>query len=149
MTQNSIFLSISVELYGLIILISVLVILRFFLKYQKNKITDKSQNATENFKKKAERIFIQYDDLQIKSNSWQQEIVVGSGATSRNELKAINSNTIILNKKHQGHQFNEEFQVEMEPERLRMKLAIENELSFYYNPNNFDENFLDIEFLYN
>jgi len=149
MTQSSMFLSIYVELYGLIILISVLLILRFLLKYQKNKITDKSQNATENFKKKAERIFIQYDELQIKSNSRQQEVVVGSGTTSRNELKAINSNTIILNKKHQGNQFNEEFQVEMEPERLRMKLTIENELSFYYNPNNFDEKFLDLEFLYN
>ena len=37
----------------------------------------------------------------------------------------------------------------MDSEILRMKLALKNELWFYYNSKNFDDNFLDLDFLFN
>ena len=131
-----------------IILFSAVLILYLIVKYQKNKLINDTQNERNSFKKTAERIPILYSELEIKSNSWKQEIVVGSGTRSRNEYVDVNTNIIILNKTYRGHHFNEEYQVEMESEILRMKLAVQNELSFYFNPNNFKDNFLDFEFLY-
>lgn len=147
MIGTSIFLGISLKVVGYIIFIGAFLILHLVLKYYKNKIVSDIQKSQDAFKKTAERIPIFYNELEIKTNSWKQEITVGSGTQSRNEYLDVNFNIIILSKTHRGHHFNEQYEVHMEPEILRMKLAYQNELSFYFNPVNYDDNFLDLQFL--
>lgn len=136
-----------INIYVLVILFCFTLILRFIVKYQENKLINEGNEARANFRKIGERIPIMYDELEIKTNSWMQEVEVGSGTQSRNEYVKVNLNVIILEKIHRGHHFKEEFQIDMEPEILRMKLALQNELSFYYKSNDFNDNFLDLEFL--
>lgn len=89
-----------------------------------------------------------YDELEIKTRSWNQEIEVGSGTNSRNEYVDVNNNHIYFKKLHRGHSFEQEIIIDMDPQILRMKLALKNELYLYFNPNNLDDYFLDIEFLF-
>jgi hypothetical protein len=135
------------NIYVFAILFCFTLLLRFVAKYQENKLINEGNEARAKFREIGERIPIMYDELEIKTNSWMQEVEVGSGTQSRNEYVKVNLNVIILEKIHRGHHFKEEFQIDMEPEILRMKLALQNELSFYYKSNDFNDNFLDLEFL--
>ena len=99
-------------------------------------------------KKNGEKVVVMYDELEIKTRSWNQEIEVGSGTNSRNEYVDVNNNHIYLKKLHRGHSFEQEIIIDMDPQILRMKLALKNELYLYFNPNNLDDYFLDIEFLF-
>ena len=137
-----------INIYVLLILVCFTLILRFVAKYQENKLINEGNEARAKFRKIGERIPIMYDELEIKTNSWMQEVEVGSGTQSRNEYVEVNLNVIILEKIHRGHHFKEEYQIDMKPEILRMKLALQNELSFYYISNDFNDNFLDLEFLF-
>ena len=135
---------------GLIItiLISVILFLKLWLNYQTNKIVSESKSIRDNFKKNGEKVIVMYDELEIKTRSWNQEIEVGSGTNSRNEYVDVNNNHIYLKKLHRGHCFEQEIIIDMDPQILRMKLALKNELYLYYNPNDLEDYFLDIEFLF-
>lgn len=135
---------------GLIItiLISVILFLKLWLNYQTNKIVSESKSIRDNFKKNGEKVVVMYDELEIKTRSWNQEIEVGSGTNSRNEYVDVNNNYIYLKKLHRGHCFEQEIIIDMDPQILRMKLALKNELYLYYNPNDLEDYFLDIEFLF-
>lgn len=137
-----------INIYVLVILFCFTLLLRFIAKYRENKLINEGNEERAKFRKIGERIPIMYDELEIKTNSWMQEIEVGSGTQSRNEYVEVNLNVIILEKIHRGHHFKEEFQIDMKPEILRMKLALQNELSFYYKSNDFNDNFLDLDFLF-
>lgn len=128
--------------------ICIIVILNFWLKYQTNKIVSESNSIRDNLIKNGEKVVVMYDELEIKTRSWNQEIEVGSGTNSRNEYVDVNNNHIYLKKLHRGHCFEEEIIIDMDPQILRMKLALKNELYLYFNPNNLDDYFLDIEFLF-
>jgi hypothetical protein len=123
-------------------------ILHFWLKYQKNKLVSESKTQRENLKKIGEKVIVMYDELEIKTRSWKQEVVVGSGTNSRNEYVDVNNNHIYLKKLHRGHYFEQELVIDMSPEILRMKLALKTELNLYYNPKDLDDYFLDLEFLF-
>jgi glycerol-3-phosphate dehydrogenase len=123
--------------------------LHFYLKHQKEKLVFDSKSERDRLKKIAEKIIVKYDELEIKTRSWKQEIVVGSGTKSRNEYVDVNQNYIYLKKLHRGHYFEAEFIIEMNPDILRMKLAYRNELDLYFNPTNLSDFFLDLDFLFN
>ncbi|TDR18545.1 hypothetical protein [Flavobacterium cheniae] len=128
--------------------ICLIVILNFWIKFQSNKIDSKSKSVRDNLIKNGEKVVVMYDELEIKTRSWNQEIEVGSGTNSRNEYVDVNNNHIYLKKLHRGHCFEQEIIIDMDPQILRMKLALKNELYLYFNPNNSDDYFLDIEFLF-
>ncbi len=132
----------------LTIIISIILIFNFWLKYQNNKFISESKSIRDNLKKNGEKVVVMYDELEIKTRSWNQEIEVGSGTNSRNEYVDVNNNHIYLKKLHRGHSFEQEIIIDMDPQILRMKLALKNELYLYFNPNNLDDYFLDIEFLF-
>jgi hypothetical protein len=136
---------------GLIFTICLMIlstILHFWLRYQKNKLVSESKTQREHLKKIAEKVIVMYDELEIKTRSWKQEVVVGSGTNSRNEYVDVNNNHIYLRKLHRGHYFEQEIVIDMNPEILRMKLALKTELNLYYNPKDLDDYFLDLEFLF-
>ena len=142
LASNSIGLIIS------IFIISLILILNFWLKYQTNKIVSESNSIRDNLIKNGKKVVVMYDELEIKTRSWNQEIEVGSGTNSRNEYVDVNNNHIYLKKNHRGHCFEQEIIIDMDPQILRMKLALKNELYLYYNPNDLNDYFLDIEFLF-
>ncbi len=131
-----------------IFLMCLCVILHFWLKYEKNKILSESKSEREKLKKTGEKVIVMYDELEIKTRSWRQEVVVGSGTNSRNEYVDVNNNHIYLKKLHRGHYFEQELVIDMNPEILRMKLALKTELNLFYNPKDLNDYFLDIEFLF-
>ena len=149
MTSNLIHLiGVSLGFIISIFFICIIAILNFWLKYQTNRIVSESNSIRDNLIKNGEKVVVMYDELEIKTRSWNQEIEVGSGTNSRNEYVDVNNNHIYLKKLHRGHCFEQEIIIDMDPQILRMKLALKNELYLYFNPNNLDDYFLDIEFLF-
>ena len=149
MTSNLIILrSSDLGIIFSIFLIFLYVILHFWLKYEKNKMLSESKSEREKLKKFGEKVIVMYDELEIKTRSWRQEVVVGSGTDSRNEYVDVNNNHIYLKKLHRGHYFEQELIIDMNPEILRIKLALKTELSLYFNPKDLNDYFLDIEFLF-
>lgn len=142
-------LNISLKFYFTIFCFALYLILHFYLKHQKGKLVAESKSERDRLKKIGEKIIVKYDELEIKTRSWKQEIVVGSGTKSRNEYVDVNQNYIYLKKTHRGHYFEEEFIIDMNPDILRMKLAYRNEIDLYFNPSNLSDFFLDLEFLFN
>lgn len=136
------------DVFIVIILLCIFLLFHVVVKYHTNKLRKEIDTARTNLRKTGTKIPLKYDELEIKTNCWAQEIEVDSGTESRNEHIDINLNVIIFEKTHRGHHFKEEYRINMEPEILRMKLALQNEVYFYYNANNFDDNFLDLDFLF-
>lgn len=136
------------DVFILIILLCIFLLFHVATKYHTNKLGKEIDIARVNLKKTGTKVPLKYDELKIKTNCWVQEIEVDSGIESRNEHIDINLNVVILEKTHRGHHFKEEYRINMEPEILRMKLALQNEVYFYYNSYNFDDNFLDLDFLF-
>ena len=150
MTASFLFLEswLDLDVFILIILLCTFILFHIAVKYHTNKLGKEIDTARVNLRKTGIKVPLKYDELKIKTNCWVQEIEVESSIESRNEHVDINLNVIILEKTHRGHHFKEEYRINMEPEILRMKLALQNEVYFYYNSNNFDDNFLDLDFLF-
>lgn len=133
---------------GIIFMAFVAFIFRLISKYHEKKMIEEGCEARKRLRKIGKRIPVMYNELVIKTNCWVQEIEVGSGTDSHNEYVDVNLNVIIFEKIFDNIHFREEYRIDMEPEILRMKLAIQNELSFYFDPNNVEDSFLDFEFLF-
>ena len=116
-------------------------------KYRYQQVEKSVRKDIQNFKSKSNRIQIDYADLEIYSNSWLQEVEVGSGTNSRNEYVQVNANTIKLKKQINNIPFNIECGINMETDILKMKLALKHKIDLYYNPYNPSENYLDLDFL--
>jgi hypothetical protein len=138
--------SYSIGWVGFIVLL--IIILRLIVKHEEKKILKEGNEARTRLREIGKRIPVMYDKLEIKSNCWIQEIEVGSGTDSHNEHVDVNLNVIIFKITFDNIHFREEYRIDMEPQILKMKLAIQKELSFYYDPNNVEDNFLDFEFLF-
>ena len=149
MMTSLIILKLSIGTYIGLFFFLVTVIGSYILKRQQRKMAAEGRSERAKLRKIWTRIPVQYDEFEIKTNCWKQEVVVGSGTQSRNEYVDVNQNVIILDKSIGANNFTIEIMVDMVPELLRMKIAIQKELSLYYNPNNPDEVFLDVEFLFN
>lgn len=148
MTFNTIFLRPDLGFYVVLILLGAILILRFAMSFQKKRMLAESKAQRKKMRQTGERITVMYDELDIKVRSWQQEVVVGSGVNSRNEYVQVNNNHIYLKKHHGPLYFEQEIIIDMAPEILRMKLALQTELSLYYNPKDPTDYFLDLEFLF-
>ena len=97
MTSNLIHLiGVSLGFIISIFFICIIAILNFWLKYQTNRIVSESNSIRDNLIKNGEKVVVMYDELEIKTRSWNQEIEVGSGTNSRNEYVDVNNNHIYL-----------------------------------------------------
>lgn len=128
----------------LLVCIFLICIITYFIeKCQLNKLIKKEKTELDYFKLCGDKIVIKYDELILKTNCWienEEDLEKVSDKISRN--------IIILEKMHRGYHFKIAYEIYMEPELLRMKLALKYELDFYYNPANFDHNLLDFTFLF-
>ncbi|MFH6935292.1 hypothetical protein [Flavobacterium sp. FlaQc-30] len=138
----------SIGWVGIIVSLFIALILRGIAKDEENKLINEGEEARTRLRKIGKRIHVSYNELEIKTNCWVEEVEVGNGRNSHNEYVDVNLNVLTLTKVFDNVHFREEYRIDMEPEILRMKLAIQKELSFYYDPNNVKDNFLDFEFLF-
>jgi hypothetical protein len=126
------------------ICIVLLLLAAYFVdKYKFNKLIKRQKKELDYFKRHGDKIVVKYDELVLKTNCW-----IENKEDLEKVSDKISRNLIILEKTHRGHHFKVEYEIYMEPEILRMKLALKYELDFYYNPSNFDDNLLDFEFLF-
>ncbi|WP_286967702.1 hypothetical protein [Flavobacterium sp. UBA4854] len=133
---------------GAIISLFIALILRAIARDEENKLINEGKKARTRLRKIGKRIPVSYNELEIKTNCWVQEVEVGTGRNSHNEYIDVNLNVIIFKITFDNIHFREEYRIDMEPQILKMKLAMQKELSFYYDPNNVKDNFLDFEFLF-
>lgn len=143
---------------GLLMSIPLIIEYRYFnSKLKKNKREKKKE--LETFKRNARKIKVSLEDVEIKSNNWTEQIVIDnsrysglnqiSGNSDRNiENIDRNLNTLIINIPINGKNNFYEYQVEMSTDRLKIKLDMQKETIYYYDPNNSNKNYLDLKFLY-
>ena len=119
----------------------------------KKLITQKEQ-----FKKTARIITVNLDEVEILSNSWNEVVSIESekammynqvlGFENQN-FKEINRelNTIIIKININGKLKTIQFNIEMNSDRLKIKLALKKTTNYYYDLNKPGLDFLDLAFL--
>jgi len=134
-------------------------VLYFILDCIKSKRKEyKSKLELENFKKTADKIVIDLENIKIKSNSWTDTVVVdntrygGLNQLTGNEDKNIKMikrdiNYVKISVPYKEKTLNFNLSVAMEATILKMHFAIKKETILYVDPENPDNYYLDMEFL--
>ncbi|SFR51928.1 hypothetical protein SAMN04490243_2532 [Robiginitalea myxolifaciens] len=129
----------------LLVLPMVIVIVRNnrFIKNAERKETRRKEQLIRTGKK----VPVNLDEVKIHTNSYLQEVEVGSGYARRNETVDVDHNVILLEIPYANEVINYRIDVGMDPERLRMHLAIKGETILYVDPNDPNNHYLDLKFL--
>ena len=112
---------------------------------------DKLDNAADLVKLKlietGEKVIVDLDKIKIKNNSWNQEFIIGSGKYQRVELRDINYNYIEFEIPYRNQIVKYNLHIDMELTTLKMHFAIKGKTTLYIDPNNTEDNYLDLRFL--
>lgn len=136
-----------IKLIVLIIIGIAYVIIKRSIKKDNKKINNIIFKETERFKSESVKTTINFSEIEFFSNSWKKSIVVGRGLDTREELIDVHENTLLIRKKINEGVYDMKIEIEMEPTTLKMKIAMKNEIDFYYNPNDPSEYHIDFSFL--
>lgn len=134
------------------IVVGILMVLPSIILILRNKIYLKNADKKE-AKRKAlllqtgEKIPVNLDNVKIHTNSYLEEVEVRGGYRRRNETVAIDHNVILLEIPYKDEFISYRIDVGMDPERLRMHLAVKGETNLYVDPKDPDNNYLDLNFL--
>ncbi|WP_396147717.1 hypothetical protein [Flavobacterium sp.] len=147
-----IYLSYKPELFGVKLVIFIIILIVYFiLKYlnnkEQNKINTIVRQEINQFKSESTKSTINFSEIEFFSNSWKKSIVVGSGLNTREELIDVHENTLLIRKVINDIVYDMKVEIEMEPTTLKMKIAMKNDIDFYYNPNDPSEYHIDFNFL--
>lgn len=147
-----IYLSYKPELFGVKLIIFIIILIVYFiLKYlnnkEQNKINTIVRQEINQFKSENTKSTINFSEIEFFSNSWKKSIVVGSGLNTREELIDVHENTLLIRKVINNIVYDMKVEIEMEPTTLKMKIAMKNDIDFYYNPNDPSEYHIDFNFL--
>ena len=116
-------------------------------KFKLKKLIDEDTNRINELIKTGNKITVDLNELEIRTNSYKQEISVGSGYQERNEHIDIDHNVIILDIPYQDVRIRYKLDIDMEPTTLKMHFAIKKETEIYIDPKNPNNNYLDLSFL--
>ncbi|WP_298393300.1 hypothetical protein [Flavobacterium sp.] len=146
------YLSYKPELFGIKLFILIVILLAYLiLKYannkEQNKINSIVRQEINQFKSESIKSTINFSEIEFFSNSWKKSIVVGSGLNTREELIDVHENTLLIRKVINNSTYDIKVEIEMEPTTLKMKIAMKNDIDFYYNPKNPNEYHIDFSFL--
>lgn len=123
------------------------VIIKKSIKKDTEKINTVIYKETERFKSESVKSSINFSEIEFFSNSWKKSIVVGRGLDTREELIDVHENTLLIRKVINDIVYDIKLEIEMEPTTLKMKIAMKNDIDFYYNPNDPSEYYIDFNFL--
>ena len=98
-----------------------------------------------------DKIIIDLNDLEIKSNSYQHEIEVrnSGGYGTRNEYIDVNHNVINISVPYKNELIIYRLNIDMDTTKLKMHFAIKKTTVLYVDKENPDNNYLDLRFLEN
>jgi Ca2+/Na+ antiporter len=144
-------------LVGILIFLPFIIYL-FYSKFEIKKEEKKNQINLDTFKLKAEKVQFNLDEIEIKSNSWSEEVVIdNSKYGGLNQLAGIPEKNIELIKHnlhhlkiripHNGIIYNCDTKININKDDLMIKLAIKKKTFLYVNQFNRKEYYLDIDFL--
>lgn len=117
------------------------------MKIKESKINKEEQNRIQNLIKNGNKVKVDLEKLDIKSNSYKQEVVKGSGTRSRNIQVDINHNVIILKIPYENTFIHYRIDISMETTKLKMHFAIKKETFIYVDKANKNSHYLDLSFL--
>lgn len=120
----------------------------FFIQNRKlKKLENENEIEIENLKKYGEKIIVNLENLKIKSNSWQQEVIKSSKYEDEITNIDVNYNMINIDIPYKGENINYCVHINMENTKLKMHFAIKRETILYVDRNDKNKNYLDLEFL--
>lgn len=142
------------------IVITAVLIIVFKLNKSKKEMMLIKRNIEQlnTLKENADRIKIDLKKVILKSNNWSEEVVANNSESGglnqisgRGDLNVEkvqhHQNVLLFRVPYKNIVIEFDYAFNMEITTLEMKLAIQKETILYVNPNNFDEYFLDLEFL--
>ena len=132
--------------------VGIFLILPFLIYMLKTKILLKKSEDEESKRitdliSTGDKVIVNLDNLEIQSNSYKQEIEVGSGYSTRNEYIDVNHNVILINVPYKNESIKYKLNIDMDTTRLKMHFAIKQETELYIDPKNPNNNYLDLKFL--
>lgn len=133
-------------LIGIILILPKIVrYLRFKMLFE--KIIDAESKRIRGLIKNGDKIIIDLNKIEIFTNSYKQEIEVGSGYNTRLENIDVNHNVLLIKVIYKNKPIKYRFDIDMEKTKLKMRLAIQKFTEFYIDPKKTDSNYLDMQFL--
>ena len=117
------------------------------LKLDVKQISSENSLRIEKLKKEGDAIKIDLDDIEIQSNNYQNEIIVGSGYNQSIDHVDVNHNVILLDVNINNEIVKYRVDINMELTKLKMHFAIKKFTYLYVDSLNPDNYYLDLEFL--
>lgn len=154
--DNSLF-----SIIGIILMAFVgIVILIYFVSSgsKEKKAERKWKQELEEFKRNAKKILVNLENVEVKSNSWTDNVVVSeskyggldemAGYGNSNVVQVDrNLNAVNISIPIDGETIEYLVNIEKDPTTLAMQLAVQKETYLYINRQNKREMYLDLEFL--
>ena len=134
-----------------VILILPFVIYMIKIKLMVKKSSDRNAERINELIFNGDRVFVNLDDLEIKSNSYRHEIEVrnSGGHGTRNEYIDVNHNVINIRVPYKNELIEYSLDIDMHATKLKMHFAIKKTTVLYVDQENPDNNYLDLRFLEN
>jgi len=130
-----------------IILILPFVIYMIKTKLMLKKSSDENIERINDLIRTGDKVIIDLDKLEIQSNSYKQEIEVGSGYNTRNEYVDVDHNVILIDVPYKNESIKYKLNIDMDSTKLKMHFAIKEKTELYVDSENPNNNYLDLRFL--
>ncbi|WP_031425440.1 hypothetical protein [Flavimarina sp. Hel_I_48] len=111
------------------------------------KLWDENIKRINRLKKTGDKLIINLDELKIHTNSYMQEVSVGSGYNQRNERVQMHNNLIILDIPYRNQRIRFKSNINMEPIKLKLHFAVKGKTELYIDRQDPDNNYFDLTFL--
>jgi len=155
-SDNGLFFFIGIILVAFVGIVVLIYLLS--LKSKQKKVEREWKQELEEFKQNSKKIVVNLENVEVKSNSWTDNVVVseskyggldqmaGYGNSNVTKVKR-NLNAIEISIPLEGETIDYLVFVEKDPTTLAMQLAVQKETYLYINRQNKREVYLDLEFL--
>ncbi|MBW1296356.1 MBL fold metallo-hydrolase [Aquimarina litoralis] len=132
--------------------IGLLILLPFGIWFLIVKIKErKAENESEIEKQKliqnGDKVVVNLNDIEIRNNSWNQELIIGEGKHQRIEHRDINYNYIELEIPYRNQKIKYNLHIDMDLTKLKMHFAIKEQTYLYVDSNDISNTYLDLDFL--
>ena len=134
------------------ILIGIIFLLPFLLMLLKWKKDDNRQYSLEEDRidtliKTGKRIELDLKNVPVKTNSYLQEVTVGHGRSERIEKQQVHHNVLMFYVQTGNEKSAFKVDVFMEPEKLKIKLLLQEKTYIYFDAQDSDNYYIDLSFL--
>ncbi|WP_143542345.1 hypothetical protein [Robiginitalea sediminis] len=116
-------------------------------KFQIRRFKQTEKHRIEGLLSTGMKIMVNLENLTIYTNSYLEEIEVGSGNRKHNKQIDINHNVILLEIPYKDRIIPYRVDINMDPTKLKMHLNLKAETELYVDPNNPNNHYLDLRFL--